>query len=195
MPNDSVTKATVKSDRKHLLPAESDCLLQAASEGSNGVRDRAMCLLMLHHGLRVSELIGLLERDLSLDEGQLWARRLKRSRSAMHPIKSHALKALRRYVAIRPKSGFDELFLSRRGEPFCRQGINHLVSSWAARAAIPFIVTPHMLRHTCGYTLINRPGGSKDLLLLRDYMGHKDIGSTMEYVVLAPGRFDELWGI
>lgn len=185
---------TAKSHRKHLTETEMECVFQAAGEGRWKARDRAICALLYYHGLRVSELCGLLMSDLDMDSGHLYARRLKRSRSTIHPIGSIALRALRRYLQTRPKSPFPEVFLSERGEPFSRKGIAYLTGTWGKRACIPFQVYPHMLRHSCGYALVNRPGGSKDLLLVRDYLGHKSIQSTMEYVSLAPGRFEDLWG-
>lgn len=191
----SYPRRNAKGFRKHLLEAELDCLIKAAGEGRHGVRDRAMALVCYYHAFRASELCGLAMEDLDLDNGSLYARRLKRSRSGAHPVNGDVLKALRRWLAIRPKTGFRNVFIGERGDPLTRDGFRYLVQQWGERACIPFRVYPHMLRHTCGVTLANRPNGSKDLLLIRDYMGHRNVRSTEEYVHLVPGRFDDLWGI
>ena len=47
------------SDRKHLVSAEVEKLLEAAKSSRNAARDRCFLLLMFRHGLRVSEACGL----------------------------------------------------------------------------------------------------------------------------------------
>ncbi len=46
-------------DRKHLVSAEVDKLLEAAKSSRNAARDRCLLLLIFRHGLRVSEACGL----------------------------------------------------------------------------------------------------------------------------------------
>lgn len=182
-----------KAERKHLTEAEAEALIKAAGKTRHGDRDKLMCLLMYRHGLRVSELCGLTLTDLDLEAGRLMVRRLKGSRNANHPLSGDAIRLLRAYLRKRGSSPHRALFLSERGDPFTRQGLNYLVAQWAKLAALPFAVHPHMLRHGCGYALVNRDGGSKDIRLIQDYLGHKDPRHTVRYTELAAGRFEELW--
>ena len=46
-------------DRKHLVSAEVQKLIDAAKDSRNAARDRCFLLLMFRHGLRVSEACGL----------------------------------------------------------------------------------------------------------------------------------------
>src|SRR5882762_9103644 len=46
-------------DRKHLVAAEVEKLMEAAKGGRHAARDRYLLLLMFRHGLRVSEACGL----------------------------------------------------------------------------------------------------------------------------------------
>lgn len=181
--------------RKHLTESEAADLIKAAGAGRHGVRDRAMALLMYRHGLRVSELIGLRLSDFDLSSGRLTVRRLKGSQGSVQPLSGAVLRAVRAYLRERPiPSPYAQLFLSERDDPFTRFALNYLVATWGARASIPFKVHPHMLRHSCGYALVNRPGGAHDLRLIQDYLGHKDIRHTAQYTALSAGRFADLWG-
>jgi site-specific recombinase XerD len=51
-------------------------------------------------------------------------------------------------------------------------------------------VHPHMLRHSCGFSLAN---GGYDLRLIQDYLGHRDPKHTVHYTRVAAGRFEGLW--
>src|SRR5882762_5355724 len=57
----SVTQTLDKmmSERKHLVFAEIEKLMDAAKHSRNAARDRCLLLLMFRHGLRVSEACGL----------------------------------------------------------------------------------------------------------------------------------------
>lgn len=188
-------RPSVNVDRKYLTPIEVECLVDAAGAGPNGVRDRAMCLVMFYHAMRASELIGLTVDDLLLDDARINVRRIKNGLTTVQPLNKVTLKALRRWLAIRPDKGFREVFISRQSEPYTRQGINRLFDYWGRRAAIPFRIHPHMLRHACGYALVNRPNGTRDLRAIQDWMGHRDIKHTAQYTALAPDRFKGLWGV
>ena len=77
-----------------------------------------------------------------------------------HSIAGDELRAIKRYMASRT----DALFISERGQPFTRQSVNYLIAEAAARAGLP-PVHPHMLRHSCGFSLANR---GYDLRLIQE---------------------------
>lgn len=178
--------------RKHLTESEVAALIKAIAKMRYAERDRAMCTLMFRHGLRVSELCALSLTDLHLGEGRLYVRRLKGSLSTTHPLAGSTMRALRRWLARRPDSGYRELFLSERDDPFTPGGVRYLVAAWGEHAKIPFRVHPHMLRHACGYALVNRPGAN--VRAIQDYLGHRDPKHTARYTEISPKRFEELWG-
>jgi site-specific recombinase XerD len=171
-----------------LSEAEMDALLDAAKAGRHGVRDRLLLLMMYRHGLRVSEAIGLRRDEVDLDQARLWVRRLKGGLSVEQPIAGDELRAIRRYLATRGDR-LPWLFLSERGQPMTRQAVNYLVAEAAVRAGLP-PVRPHMLRHSCGFSLANR---GHDLRLIQDYLGHRDPKHTVRYTRTAASRFEGLW--
>ena len=58
--------------RNFLSDAELDALLGAARKGRHGVRDYLLLLMMVRHGLRVSEAIRLRRQDLNLGRARVW---------------------------------------------------------------------------------------------------------------------------
>jgi type 1 fimbriae regulatory protein FimB len=74
--------------------------------------------------------------------------------------------------------------------PMAPTAAQKVVETAGKRAGIPFSVHIHMLRHSCGYSLINR---GVDLRTVQSYLGHASISSTAVYTHLNATRFDGLW--
>jgi type 1 fimbriae regulatory protein FimB len=124
---------------------------------------------------------------------KLIVHRLKHGLATQQPLTGEELRAIKRYLRNRNKSGSNQLpwlFITERGTNFTRQGINYLVQTIGERAKLPFKVTPHMLRHSCGFHLANRGCDSR---LIQDYLGHRDPRHTSHYTRTAAVRFNNLW--
>jgi type 1 fimbriae regulatory protein FimB len=171
-----------------LSEKEMEQLLDAARKNRHGVRDSLLLLLMYKHGLRVSEAINLKVADLDLDQARLWVRRLKGGLSVEQPLTGDELGAIKRYLSVR-KSSLPWLFLSEREQPLSRQAVNYLIGQAGQRAGLGSI-NPHMLRHSCGFTLANK---GYDLRLIQDYLGHREVRHTVRYTRVAAHRFEDLW--
>ena len=74
-------------DRKHLVSAQIDKLMEAAKHSRNAARDRCLLLLMFRHGLRVSEACGLQLSQVDIESRVLHDARLKHGLSTTHPLR------------------------------------------------------------------------------------------------------------
>lgn len=149
------------------------------------LRDRAILELLYAGGLRVSELTGLREEDLSLDAGRVLVRG-KGDKERIVPLGCVAIAAIEKYLKdgrpllVRKRGrGAGQLFLSVRGAPLTRQWIWQLVKSADSHAS------PHMLRHSCATHMVEH---GADLRTVQTLLGHADIATTQVYTHLALGR-------
>ena len=154
-------------------------LLRAVQEKGK-VRDVAIITLMLHTGLRVSEVAALKVGDveLSVRKGSLNVRGGKGGKYRTVPLNADARKALQAYMEQRPglKVG-DYLFIGQRGDRLEAPGIYYLVQSYAYDAHLEE-VTPHTLRHTFGKNLVDA-GVSIDRVA--QLLGHESVDTTRIY--------------
>src|SRR5918911_3422516 len=90
-------------DRKHLVSAEVQKLLDATKGSRNAARDRCLLLLMFRHGLRVSEACGLVLSQVDTESRALHVKRLKDGLSTTHPLRSDELRAIKAWLAERAK--------------------------------------------------------------------------------------------
>lgn len=177
-----------RREKDFLTLEEMTRLLAGAKGGRHGIRDHALVMMMFRHGLRVSELTGMLRSDVHLADAKVWVRRLKGSDPAMHPIEGDELRAIKRYLATRTDN-LPWMFLSERGTQLRRTSIAYLIDAAAERAGLPH-VNPHMMRHSCGYYLCDKDIDSRTV---QAYLGHRNPASTAHYSRLSKRRFDGIF--
>jgi integrase len=114
-----------------------------------------MVFVAYRHGLRVSELVNLRWDQVEFRTATLHVRRVKQGTPSTHPILGDELRALRRLQREQePKSAF--VFTSERGVPFSTAGFARMVERAGREVNLAFKAHPHMLRHACGYALVNK---------------------------------------
>lgn len=160
-----------------------------------GQRDKAMFELLYACGLRVSELAGLLVRQVFLEPGYLTVLG-KGSKERLVPMGELASESLREYLrngrlALLKKGFAAEVFLNSRGAKISRQGVWKIIKAHALRAGITRNITPHMLRHSFATHLLEN---GADLRSLQVMLGHADISTTQIYTHVAKERLKEIHG-
>jgi site-specific recombinase XerD len=147
------------------------------------IRDRAIVLLMLDTGLRLSEVAGLRRCDLRPD-GTLKVLG-KGARERIVPVGNVARQALVRHLRQEKSAGLDgPIFRSRRGGALGWRGIQQVFNRLKARAGIPGRCSPHLLRHTFAHAYLVNGG---DAFSLQRMLGHTTLDMVKRYVALAEG--------
>lgn len=167
---------------KFLTVKEVESLLAAPDAGEpRGARDRAMLEVLYGAGLRVSELVSLKPGDVNLEEGFLICRG-KGGKERIVPLGGSACAAVRAYLdGARPlfaKRGAGQLFLTRRGGAFTRQGFWKLLKGRAREAGLAAKISPHVLRHSFATHLLERGADLRSVQLM---LGHSQITTTQIY--------------
>jgi integrase len=151
-------------------------------------------------GLRISEALGLEDRDVDLTDGVLTIRRTKFGKSRLVPLHPSTTRALQRYMRVRdrihPRRTTDRFFL---GEGGCR------LTEWAVRWTFNRLShatglrgptdrrgpRPHDFRHHLAVTTLvgwYRRGVDVErrLPVLSTYLGHGHITDTYWYLTAVP---------
>jgi site-specific recombinase XerD len=193
MPYKRQTNAELRS-REWLEEDEVKQLGKAAREvGRHGHRDATMILVGYRHGLRCTELVNLKWDQINLDQETCLVRRVKGSRDSMHTLERDEIKALRgigRFKLGADRHGY--VFRTERGGPVSERSFHGIVARAGRLAGFSFPVHPHMLRHACGHSLINR---DVPIRVVQDWLGHANINHTVAYAQLSPERFrrERIW--
>jgi len=113
---------------------EQYALLRAVQRGGKE-RDIAIITLLLHTGLRVSELCALTPDDVQMSDrkGQLTVQG-KGGKVRIVPLNADARKALSAWLEVRPADGPPTLFCGQRGDPLSPRAVQRIIAKYARLA-------------------------------------------------------------
>jgi integrase/recombinase XerD len=150
-----------------------------------GRRDRALLLVAVQSGLRVSELIGLRCDDVVLGAGAHVRCMGKGRKQRCTPLRKDALSTLGAWLRERQGLPTDPVFPSTRGGRLSRDAVERLVSEHVATAQQKCSslerknVTPHTLRHSAAMDLLQH-GVDRSVIAL--WLGHERVETTQIYL-------------
>lgn len=173
----------------YLNGEELQALLDAPDPSSfGGVRDRAMLHLTYTCGLRVSEVIAVMCGQLgpNLETVHVLG---KGRRERVLPLWKETKTLVQEWLALRPRSRTDHLFLNARGGALSRHGFAHRLKLHGATASRKMSsmrekrISPHVLRHSIAMHTLQV---TRDTRKVSAWLGHASITSTESYLQADP---------
>jgi integrase/recombinase XerC len=158
-------------------------LTAPAGEAAMALRDRAILETLYSAGLRVSELIGLTDGDLDFAAGIVRIRG-KGKRERLSPIGSHAVRALKRWLAVRvlapsEKQGREApVFTNKFGTRLTTRSVARMLEKYLKLTGLDQRTSPHTLRHSFATHLLDR---GADIRSVQELLGHKSLVTTQIY--------------
>ena len=176
-----------KKQKVHYLTADMERELLSwlnCMQRNREAKDIIECLIDL--GCRVNELLNLEKRFVDFDNNQINFNERKNDNAVAVPMTDRVKKIMKLYCY--NKRDFDRVFSLNYSE---------LNAIWQkARTDLGYadkkFYTLHLCRHTCASRLVQR---GCQLLLVKDWLGHEDIKTTMIYAHLAPKALHSIVGV
>lgn len=177
---------------KHLTLDQSLQLLSlpANNTGPYAARDYCILTLLLNCGLRRAEVVGLNLADI---RGDHTLRVIgKGNKERILYLNEACQKALEAYLPKRPVGGTKDkkaLFYGHTKERISLQGVHYIVKRYLKQVEGAEEYSAHKLRHTAA-TLMYQQGGV-DLLVLKEILGHENLGTTEIYTHTSTGQLQK----
>jgi site-specific recombinase XerD len=168
-----------KNGRTALTRDEYTAILSLAG---TSLRDYAILQVFLQTGLRVSELAALCIDDVDLTNRVLHVRLGKGQAYRSIELEHKVTQAIKNYLATRPNTTYDQLFLNCYNEPISERGVRKLVTKYLHLAGIKKKASCHSLRHTFA-TVKAQQGISA--YRLKEWLGHQSLETTQIYIHLS----------
>lgn len=175
-----------KANITFLNDTETTALLAAPDRTRwEGRRDRALILLAIQTGLRISELLGLNRGDITLGASAHLRCTGKGRKQRAVPLTSPAEAAVRVWLTERGGLPDDPIFCTRTGRRLSPDAVQRRLALHVktATTSCPSLsgrkISPHVLRHTNAMELLH---AGVDTTVIALWLGHADPRSTNAYL-------------
>jgi site-specific recombinase XerD len=157
-----------------LAVCDYDCQHNAKFLGS---RNKAIVLMLLDTGVRVSEMGNINLEDIDTERG--WVKVTgKGAKERVVRIGASAQKALWRYLVYRPNTEKGRLWLTEEGTPLRPNGIQMVIKRLKQRAGVTSRGNCHRFRHTFALSFLRADRNPFNLQYL---LGHSDLRMVRHY--------------
>jgi integrase/recombinase XerC len=156
-------------------------------------RDAAVMALLYGSGLRISEALGLIRRDVPLPgQGDVIVVTGKGNKTRMVPVLQNVLALVQDYVAMCPHTIPPDgpIFVGARGGPLSPRIIQLTMERLRGALGLPDSATPHALRHSFATHLLTRGG---DLRAIQELLGHSSLSTTQIYTGVDADRLLDVY--
>lgn len=182
IPGKRYTRAVVS----FLTRPEVDALLATPDQRTwSGRRDHAFLLTAVQTGLRLSELTGLQQQDVTLGTGAHLRVMGKGRKERCTPLSKQTVAVLQAWLREPARGDTHTLFPNARGGRLSADGVQYILAKHTAVACqtCPSLqqkrVTPHVLRHTMAMELLQ---AGVDLAVIALWLGHESVETTQIYL-------------
>ncbi|MDG2369512.1 MAG: tyrosine-type recombinase/integrase [Flavobacteriales bacterium] len=148
------------------------------SEDFFGLRDYVLVRLFYQTGMRLSELTGLKDADVSNDVIKVVG---KRNKERMVPISSNLSTILKDYKVLKNKqfpNSSIAFIVSDKGDKVYEKFVYRKVNYYIGKVSSLEKKSPHVLRHTFATHMLNN---GADLNAIKEILGHENLSATQVY--------------
>lgn len=149
-------------------------------EGFKGCRDHMIIEMFYATGMRLSELIGLDDKDVDFSASLIKVTG-KRNKQRLIPFDEELRLAMAEYVNVRNEAipvRADSFFVRETGERLSRSIVGNLVRRNLSKVVTIKKRSPHVLRHTFATTMLNHDA---ELGAIKELLGHESLATTEVY--------------
>jgi integrase/recombinase XerC len=141
-----------------------------------GKRDRLLILLFYSTGIRLSELIGLKQRDIDFYKQTIKVLG-KRNKERIIPITKELATDIQFFIELKASTNMDTeyLMLTQKGEKMYPKLVYTVVKKYLSVVTSIEKRSPHVLRHTFATHLLNK---GADLNAIKELLGHANLAAT-----------------
>ncbi len=152
----------------------------AIIKATGNIKHKVMLMLAYAAGLRVSEVTGIMVKDIDSKRMCILIRQAKGKKDRMVTLSPVLLVMLREYWK---KGGLDKegyLFPGQyKGEPYSSRSIQIVLAMAKKKAGIMKPGSIHALRHSFATHLLDK---GTDVTMIQKLLGHNDIKTTLRYL-------------
>jgi integrase/recombinase XerD len=185
----STTVDRVPANKGRKLPPEPlstdevRSLIRACStRATTGIRNRALIAVLYRAGLRISEALTLLPKDLDAQASTIRVLHGKGDHDRVVGLDAGAWAILQNWLDRRAAAGINghaRVFCTLKGRPVKTAYVRGLLPRLARKAGIDKRVHAHGLRHTHAYELA---GEGTPLHVIQAQLGHASVATTDRYI-------------
>jgi integrase/recombinase XerD len=162
-----ITKPVEKNDYIETLSANEYSLLLNKVKEDGELRNIAIVYVLLHTGIRVSELCRLNRSDVDFIKNELIVQKGEQER--LIPLSTDTRVHLQNYL--RSHTSKDAIFITNAGDRITERAVQYMLKKYH--------VNPNKLRHTFCQKLVD---SNIDIEIVSRLAGHRDLNVTKRYV-------------
>ena len=151
------------------------------------LRLSAIIEILLQTGMRIGELANLRLDDVELEKKRTVIRAYESRDGRTVPLTDAAVKSVKDYTEVRPKSQNHTLFLTKTGNPFLVRNIRTAIDRYFKLAGIEGAKV-NDLRHTF---IVHQLKSGTPLTYVSKLVGHKRLSTTEKYLKLIDEKLEK----